>query len=324
MSAGESASVERPKSTVWMWVLGLVCLSLFGYRAFAPTLEGDLAYGIGYYFIPAGIGALIFCRVFSDARNVQWRVFGIIYASLIAGHTIGLQNQEQQARRLADNLRQTYTDVAKQFAIEPDEIQRPITLQPPSSSLDGDFGVSEVMVKTFLNDMALAQNEYLKALEDAGWMTLLDGDRLSRDAGLKDSQAIVAASEAVVREHRAKSFAIIDSIPARIQQATFSSDDVRRGAVKGAEAGQVNARRNSTAMWEYEVQIMQEVAAVIDLLAKRQGHYKFDEDQVRFEEQSDADIFNAHMTKVGELGQAQSEIRKRATTEALNNLDATR
>ena len=79
-----------------------------------------------------------------------------------------------------------------------------------------------------------------------------------------------------------------------------------------------------TAMWEYEVQIMQEVAAVIDLLAKRQGHYKFDEDQVRFEEQSDADIFNAHMTKVGELGQAQSEIRKRATTEALNNLDATR
>jgi hypothetical protein len=156
-------------------------------------------------------------------------------------------------------------------------------------------------------------------------MTLLDTDRLSKDKGMKDSRAILASADAVVREYRAKTFAIIDSLPERARQAPFRSDVTRRQFTKGAEAGQAKARQNNTATWDYELQIVQEYGAVIDLLAKRQGHYEFDANrQVLFEDQADADLYNAHMTKANEVIQAQSETAKRAQAEALKKLDAAR
>jgi len=324
MSAIESASVEKPKSRVWMWVLGLICLGLFGYAAFKPDVEGDIAYGVGFYLIPAGVAALIFCAVASGARESRWRVFGIIYGSLIAGHVLGVQTQEHRARQMADNFRQAVANFAEQTALEPGEIPKPITVQPATSNLEGDHGVIEVIGKTMLNDLALVQNEYLKAMEGVGWMTLLDADRLRQDTGMKESRAIITAAEAVVREHRAKSFAVIESLPDRAQRAPFRSDAVRREFLRGAEDGTARGRRNATASWDYEEKILLEYRAVIDLLATRQGLYEFGNGQVLFEEQSDADIYNAHMAKADELIHEQSDLAKRVSTEALEKLDAAR
>src|SRR5262245_47738796 len=170
MSAVENSPVEKPKRLVWTWVLlGLICLGLFGYAAFKPNIEGDIPYGIGFYFIPAGVCALVFCAAASGARQLQWRVFAIIYGSLIAGHVLGVQRQQQRARQMADNMRQAYTNFVEQVAVDPNEVPRPITLQPATSNVDGDAGVMEVIGKSLMNDMALLQNEYLAALEGVGW-----------------------------------------------------------------------------------------------------------------------------------------------------------
>ena len=324
MSAKESASAEKPKSRVWMLVLGLVCLGLFGYAAFKPTVEGDIAYGVGFYLIPAGVVALAFCAVASGARALQWRVFAFIYGSLIAGHVLGVQTQEQRARQMADNLKQAYANFAEQTAFEPGEMPKPLTVQPATSNLEGDHGVTEVLGKTMLNDLAAVQNEYLKALEGVGWMTLLDANRLRQDTGMRESRAIITAAEAVVREYRAKTFAVVESLPERVQRAPFSSDAVRREFLRGAAEGAATGRRSATASWDYEQQILLECQAVIDFLAKRQGLYEFKDGQVLFEEQSDADVYNAHTAKVNELIQEQSQLAKRASAEALEKLDASR
>lgn len=325
MSGIESASVEKPKSRVWMWVLGLICLSLFGYTAFKPDVEGNVAYGVGFYLIPAGVAALIFCAAASGARELRWRVFAIIYGSLIAGHVLGVQTQERRARLMNDNLRQAFTNFADQAALGPDETPKPMTFQPATSNLEGDLGVMEVIAKTTLNDIALMQNEYLKALEGVGWMTLFDADRLSKDTGMNDSRAIITGAEAVVRDYRARAFAIIESLPDRAQRAPFRSDAARRDFLRGAQNGQVAGRLNATASWDYEEQILFEYRAVIELLAKRQGLYEFGDDgQVLFEEQSDADVYNAHMAKANELIEGQSDLAKRANTEVLEKLDAAR
>jgi hypothetical protein len=306
-----------------MWVLGLICLGLFGYAAFKPDFAGNIAYGMGFYLIPAGIFALVFCVVSSGAREMRWQVFGFIYGSLIAGHGIGVLTHEQQGRQLADNLKQSLTTFAEQTTLEPNEIPKPIALSPATSNLEGDMGIAEVVTKTLLNDMALLHNQYLEALEGVGWMTLLDPERLSKDEGMKDSRAILTKAEAVVGKYRTATFAIIDSLPERAKQAPFRSDLTRRQFTKGAEAGREKARQNHTTTWDQELQIMHEYGAVIDLLTKRQGHYEFDEKhQVLFEEQSDADNYNAHMDKADELIQAQSEVTKRAQAEALKKLDS--
>lgn len=287
MTAEEVGPVTKPVSRIWMWVLGFLCVGFLGHAAFKPTFEGNFAYGVGFYLLPALLVSGGFWALSPSARRVRWRVFGIIYGSFLVGHFVGMQAQQQQAIEFAGNIKQVMTDFASQTS---SDSTGPIAIRPATSNLSGYMGVAEVTMKSLMNEAATVHNEYMKALEQAGWMTLLDPARVKRDKGLVESRAIVANATAVVERYRPKAIGVYDTMQQKAALAAFRSDSFRREFLDGVNKGVATGKKNTVASWDYEARILKEYGAVVELLARREGHFEIAADnQVVFEADADAD-----------------------------------
>lgn len=327
MSVTEGAALEQPKaSNVWLWVLAVICVGLLGHGiAKQQDTLGNLAYSIGYWVIPTLVITLLFNAVFKASRDFRWKIFGVLYICAIVGSNIGYRIQQQEAGVMMSSLKESMTSFAEQTNVgDPKALPQRIELQPVTAKASGDLGVVELVSKQLLNDMANAHNEYLAALEGAGWMSLLDAERLKSDTHMQESLRIIQRSEQVMKAHRQKAFAIIESIPDRAQQAPFRSETARRQFLKGLDVGLVKGRENAEISWGYEAQIIQEYKGIIELLARRWAHFEFDaENNVLFESQSDADDYNARMARVDEITKKQAEAAQKAQNAALQKFDAT-
>lgn len=327
MSVTESAAIEQPKeSRGWMWALGLAAILLMGHGV-SQQVEGtqNFAYSVGFWLIPIALGTWIFCAVFKASREFRYHVFAILYGSALIGGYFGSLIQTEEANRAMDSMKASMTNYSNQLATDPDEMPKRIELQPVTATASGDMGVIEVVTKQLLNDAAMLQNSYLKALEDSGWTMVLDVDRLKKDLGMKESLRIVEATKAVVQEYRGKSEAILDSLPERARAAPFRSESSRRQFLQGAEKGQVTGRANNAKTWDFEQAIIQEYSGIIELLARRQGHYEFDKDNnVLFELDSDIETYNNHMAKADELIKQQAEHVKNVQANAIRKFDQSR
>jgi len=326
MSSVESAAVEQPKpSRVWIWVLGFLALSLIGHGiGKQEETMSNFGFGVGFWLIPIALGTLVFVAIFKASREYRWRVFAVLYGCALVGHYIGGHFQRNDEAKAMAGMRESLVSMLEQVnAGDPNAVPRPIDLQPATSSATGDLGVTEILTKQMLNDAAATHNEYLKALENAGWMGILDSARLAKDPSMEDSLAIVERTEAIVKEYRAKGFAIIDSMPQRVAQAPFRSETARRQVAKGMEAGLTRARLNNTINWDYEEQIMEEYRGIIELLARRRGKYAFQPDgTVVFESVEDVETYNAHMSRADEIIRRQAEAMQKQQADALKKLDA--
>ncbi|HEY5756223.1 MAG TPA: hypothetical protein VIU34_10380 [Steroidobacter sp.] len=258
------------------------------------------------------------------SRPWVW-VLGVLAASLAgyAAQRIGRQPDEGEAVKAIDSMTASIEHLAEQKKFGADD--GPIELQAVTASAKGDMGVVELLTKQFINDAAAQYNEYLKALENAGWMSVLDAERLKKDPTMMESRAIVAASQAVVKEYREKSLTLLASLPERAKQATFQSEEVRRGFLKGVASSSVVTLKNNEQNWNHEEAIVADYAAVIELLARLQGHYQFGEDGgLVFETDEAVEIYNGHMTKANELIAAQAESMKQQQSSALKKMDEAR
>lgn len=327
MSVAENAAIEQPKeSRGWMWALGFVAILLLGYSV-SHQVEGahNFAYSVGFWLIPIALVTWAFSAVFKASREFRYHVFGVLYGSALIGSYFGSLMQKEEANRALDSMKASMTNYANQVATGPDEMPKKIELQPVTATVSGDLGVMEMVTKQLLNDAATLQNSYLKALEESGWMKLLDPNRLRQDSGMKESLRIVNTTKAAVQEYRGKSAAILDSLPERAKTAPFRSESSRRQFLQGAERGQISARANNAKTWDFEQAIIEEYSAVIELLARRHGHYTFDKDSnVLFESDVDVETYNNHMAKADELIKQQGEHVKDTQANAIKKFDQSR
>ena len=258
------------------------------------------------------------------SRTWVW-VLGVLAAFLAsyAAQRIARQPEKAEAVKAIDGMTASIEHLAEQKKFGADV--GPIELQAVAATATGDMGVVELLSKQFINDAAAQYNEYLKALENAGWIGVLDAERLKKDPTMKESRAIVEASKAVVKEYREKSLTLLASLPERAKQATFQSEEVRRGFLDGVASSSVVTLKNNEQNWNHEEAIVAEYAAVIELFARLQGHYQFEEDgSVVFETDEAVETYNGHMTKANELIAAQAEAMKQQQSFALKKMDQAR
>lgn len=307
-----------------MWVLGVVGFAFLGYAvARQRQLTGGIAYGIGFWLIPTALCAVAFCWIFKAARAQRWQVFGVLYGCALAGHAISHQFQEQETLKAMDSIKASMTHYSEQQNLG--GVPRPIELQSVTASAKGDIGVMEVLTKQFLSDATAQRNEYLAALEQAGWTRILDPERLERDPTMQESRAIVEASRAVVQQYREKATVLLDSLPERTRKAAFRSDAARRSFLQGAESSNARNRANNERNWNYEEAIVAEYAGVIELLAKIPGRYQFQDDgSVVFETNEAVEIYNGHLTKADELIKAQAKAMTQHQAAAMKRFDEAR
>jgi len=325
MSVDGSDAVEQPKSGyAWKWVLGVVALGLVAHGVL-PQADGvnNFAYSIGFWLIPLVLFTLVFCAIFKASREYRYQVFVIAYGSALVGSLIGSAILRVEANKAMGGMRESFVSFTDQVNTDPNAPVKPIEMQPVTATASGDMGIMEVVTKQLLNDAALMQNAYLKALDEAGWPKILDVERLKQDPTLKESRAIVAAAKEVMQEYRAKSLAIFDSLPERVTNAPFKSESNRRQFLKGAETGRINGRINTVKNWEFEEGIINGYAGVIEVFAQAKGKFQFDaENNVLFESDADAEAFNRHMSQVQTIIEQQSQHMTSIRDAALKKFDS--
>lgn len=324
MTAVENAALEQPKpSRVWMWVLGVIALGLLGNAVtFQAQGVNSFAYSTGFWVVPVALGAALFCAIFKSSREFWYHVFAVMYGSAVVGAWIGTTIQQQEAAKAMSGMRESLTTFANQMSGDLNAPAQRVDLQPVTTSASGDMGVMEIVTKQLMNDAAAAQNAYLQALEQARWSMLLDVERLRKDTTMTESREIIEATTKVVKEHRAKSLAIFDTLPERVKNAPFKSEAARRQFMAGAEQGMINGRRNGTKTWDYEEAIIREYAAVIDVLTQA-GRYEFDKDNnVLFDNDASIEAYNQHMTTAQRLTEEQAAHIKSAQAAAFKKFDA--
>jgi hypothetical protein len=324
MLTRESAAIEQPKANrSWIWVLGVVALALVGHGVTQQAESvSNFAFSIGYWLVPIALGSALFCAIFKGSREYRYRVFVILYGSALVGAWFGAAIQKEEATKAIGGLRESFTSFADQVNSDQNASAKPIEIRPVTATASGDMGVMEVVTKQLLNDAATIRNDYLKALDEAGWGLIMDVDRLKKDRTAEGSRTIIATATKVVQEYRAKSVALFETLPERARNAPFKSETSRRQFLAGAEKGMLQGRMNNMKNWDFEEAIMREYAGVIEVLARVKGGIQLDaKNNVLFESDADVAEYNQRMATIGQLGEQQSAHLKSIQKAALKDFD---
>lgn len=215
-------------------------------------------------------------------------------------------NQAELARELRNDLAQVAGDGQTSQPIRPIDVQ---------ATVAGEHGELQVFVKQHLNRMIAVHNEYLAALDAAGWNDVLDPQRLQAEGGLDEAQAAVGRAKAIVASFRKRN----EDAIAQTEQAVRSMDTRRpttRGFANGFLASVGAAKAEQATMWELEAACVASVGDLVDFLDSHRQDWVVDAGQFVFSDEATLAGFNELLGRVNGLIDRQEQLRRAANQKA--------
>jgi len=287
---------------------------VYGYLDPTNTITtSKTPYLIGYCL---GIGLVIWCisRIIfgkEKAKNV-W----IIIAALITGSFVGYyQHRGTATQTMAET--QVWGEIQKSVSTFADglydaqiNLQR-IEAMDTTPKVKGEFGELERSAKNLLNKKASLHNDYLLEFKTIGWERVLDADRIMQDKNLTESKVLVQKAYGIVRNYKAKAYALLDDAKAEIGSLNVSKEE-RDDFLLDFNVDLANQRSRSDAIWDLENKAISEVENIIVLLSARQGTWAIQNGQVLFSDQADLDAFNSYIAAIKENSVKQQSILRQS------------
>ena len=134
----------------------------------------------------------------------------------------------------------------------------------------GEFGEIERFVKTWLNQMASLQEDYVGELAESVGRRF-DPERLARDSTLIMSNLIVQKAKDSVAKYRTWTYVFYENTRQAIPNLSVS-ERVRQEMANDFDYLKVTAHARHVALWEYESRIIATVEQIVVLLSSRRRH----------------------------------------------------
>ncbi len=269
---------------------------------------------------------LIFGKPFRRTLDRTYCLFAIILACLglvgaFVGNITGRSTEKtKQAKQAAAELVKD-ADALREAVRISNETGKPIELDlAPVGDQSTEAGKIRLITHMNIKAMADLQNAYMKALEDAGFDTQLDPERLAKDKGMKESREILAKGKAVVQEYRGKFEEHLRTFPEKVK-AMPDSPAQNAEWFKGFQHGLQKSGQAGLRIWDLESETVGKFGEIIDLLAASEGKWGVEEGQIMFEEDGDIEKFNAIIEKIQALGEEQEKIREEAYSKGKAQLE---
>lgn len=294
----------------------------------------DLASRLGGavgYSLAAGIFALLIALVIAGFAaafkksflTVLTRSYAIsaVLASLLmlAGsamqprHVSAAASSSDEGKHARDELNKLQEDIQKIQAGEtPADNGSPSQTAAPLADDASEIDKMMQITRQYLADITAQQKSYVAELEKRGFMKLLDPNRVMADTDLVESYSILDHARVLVKEQGRKMRELLSSLPARVRASNLSPKS-REYNARQAEEGTPEALAMFNETWALEEEIVNQIAAVIDLLKTSHGHWQVSNGQFLFDEVADRKTFNLATFKINQAVARQNEIKQRGT-----------
>lgn len=298
------------RSTEWVWVIALVvtCVLVCAYRIlFGRNTPQQPGYLAGASLIPGLVLWVIFYFCCLRKRGF-WRnglAFLAIYVSLIAGSHVAATRVQASlmAKGIAESLQQLKSG----------------TSAPVSTRASGQYGELERVVRIFMRDLGSLQQEYRAELKAAGWFEVLDAKRLSADTGLAESRKRIGLARTIVEKCRQR-------IEQRKRELRLEvdglkvSEELKKGFLDAFDSSG-NSPSGEAHIWELEVQVVDDIEAMIDFLGSFKG-WSESEGSLVFETQEQVDRFDELLESIQATTKRQEQLQAQNLRRANERLES--
>ncbi|MDR2679158.1 MAG: hypothetical protein LBB51_06940 [Zoogloeaceae bacterium] len=237
-----------------------------------------------------------------------FRILGIllVLSALVVGVSYSQRESESaraQKNAALESIQQDFNRL-KESALADDLRQVDVPATQPVAQ--GRFGEIERVMKEVVAGNVAISNNYRQTLETIGWVSILDGERLSTDVDMAKSRAMLDQARAAIDTVEKETDEHIRNIEQRIRQTNLSEKD-RDDMLKGYHKGLRDNNEARTKFWTLERQTLDEVGHVIDLLSKREI-WTLDDGSIAFHNESDLGTYNASLEKIDDFTRQQQQI----------------
>ncbi len=235
-------------------------------------------------------------------------------AGIAARKAIAGAASKESISGIQDDMDLMITEMQKTPIGEKRDLQFESTEKPAD-----EMGHLRELLRVYFNEANALQNQYLDALDAAGWNSLLDPARAAADQDFKESRLILGRTRDTVEEYREKAAALLEAMPRKIDTIPVSPA-MRRGMEKGFRNGMGQSAEVQAQIWTLELEIVGHFGELVGLLEERREHWTAAEGQFTFDNDEDLDRFNAILEKVNAATTRQEEIRQEAAKRATESI----
>ena len=289
-------------------VLGLICVGIVAFQLFIST---DKNTNIPSLIGEKAVYGLILWSIFNHflgkhlTQHTQGLSFVVVLVTMVAS---AQWTAERRAQVEAASLARIEANVMSVLDGEEDENGRMAPIEIESSAASGEFATMEASLNEYLNQVIANGNDYLTELDAIGYESLLDGNRIKKDADLAESRFIVERAAAIVDKYEQLNeqtafdfrdrFAEQEISPASKQSFRESFDEKLAPSLDRARQ-----------IWDLERQALAKVDEMVHFLAMSQSSWAMEGDQYVFDTDKNLAIFNQIFAEIDETTAQQDELR---------------
>lgn len=324
MTPNSAPSPQTPSTHHWAISLAGLCLLLLVLSVILPLGKAvSLAYAVGYNlplaFVLFTVFYLIFGRRHGNTKAGIALLAVLVTAGLgsLAAHSIASKRQADRAalQVAVSEIRGEINNMSADLLNGQDGLPKQGELIDTTPRATGSAGEMERFIKTFFRDLTALRNDYQREISDSGWENLLNASQFSQDPGFHQRRALVHEVRQIANTYQARNHQAINHTLASISTLNMSEAD-KADLRSGFEQGLVKARRNIDKLWGLEHQVIDEMAAMVDLLASNPQAWEVEQGNVAFNNQALLDRYNAHFRRVQAIVQEQEAMQRQSLSNA--------
>ncbi len=314
------SDARKSKPVVWLAGLGAVVAALIGWGFANPTLDmSQSSYALGSALGPAALLGTLFTLIFGRFwRNKGWIAFGVIGAAMVGSILITSERNRASTSDLVDFLRDDLMSAANANAQDP---LKPVPDIAPPRMATGDLGELQTFITTMYNEQAAAQRAYLAEIDAVGWPTVLDPDRIQKDATSSETDQLLASVRALVTKYRKRDMAWYDGLRAGADKVKLQSAAAREGLKSGLERSEKVHKPALVEMWRLESQVVNQIEQAVRFLHSRHDTWTHEDGQLIFATDEDVTTYNGLMAAIDKTIAEQDKVRDVQINTAIGKLD---
>ena len=304
---------QKQASRYWKAYLTALCAVLvmgvlgFGVRSV------DMAYNVGYFFLPSLVVAAIAINVFGrgGGNRVAISIFAAVWGAFILGAYLSNRVALQERNETVDYFLDQVEEFGEaQWETNPDGSPKLIDETfVPDPNASGTNAEAQKFMSILLNESAALTNQYQLELEEIGWAMILDPSRLESDRSFEKSRALLEEGKAVSEKYRALSRALLEESVQDIQQLDLSDRD-KRGFEKGYREGIGRSILIHDQMWDLEAATYEEFEKLIEFFAVNPDSWWIEDGQFVFQTQEQVDEFDQYWANIDRIMLEQQRVQQ--------------
>lgn len=319
-STVSAASVEtipdEPVSgaTLYLWVAAILLTTGVGvfYYAFSNTdVEpvGKIAYLVGFYFWAPILVYVLWKSTFKKRKGAGLLLFAIAFLGIAIYQSQAMLREAEDTKRLLSKAQSMMLKLMNGELVDKSEI-----------SGVGQYSTVLLVTHDFLSQ-AMGEFQALNTkIEASGLETMLSPATLANPRAIAEAIAKLESLGSLIDQTESRIISRYDEFPRTIDSADIPYN-VKAEFKTGAENGIKRGKAALSEFFKIQRVFTATTIEMLDFMRQRQGRFTRQGDQIRFENQEDANKYNEYLQLIQALALQEAEWRNAQLSSSAKQLE---